>query len=147
MDLESEFAPSLLNSAVYLLQLIQQISTFAINYQGRPFREGIRENKGMWYGLLGVAFVAFSGATEFIPELNEKLRIVPLSTAFKVRMVITMVLDYVGCWAVEYGLKRVFSDFRPKDIAVRRPDQVRFEEERREREEKERLKKEEEAEE
>jgi cation-transporting ATPase 13A1 len=41
IDLEGEFAPSLLNSAVYLLQLIQQISTFAINYQGRPFRESL----------------------------------------------------------------------------------------------------------
>ena len=41
IDLEGEFAPSLLNSAVYLLQLIQQISTFAINYQGRPFREAL----------------------------------------------------------------------------------------------------------
>lgn len=34
IDLEKEFKPSLLNSAIYLLQLIQQISTFAINYQG-----------------------------------------------------------------------------------------------------------------
>jgi len=34
VDLEKEFKPSLLNSAIYLLQLIQQISTFAINYQG-----------------------------------------------------------------------------------------------------------------
>lgn len=43
IDLEGEFEPSLLNSAVYLLQLIQQISTFAINYQGRPFRENLSE--------------------------------------------------------------------------------------------------------
>lgn len=104
----------------------------------------------MYYGLIGVAFVAFSGATEFIPELNEKLRIVPLSLEFKCQMVGVMVLDYVGCWAVEQGFKAVFSDFRPKDIAVRRGDQVRFEEERRRREaeerEKERIKREEEGE-
>ena len=97
IDLEAKFEPNLLNTAIYLLGLSQQVSTFAINFQGRPFREGIRENKGMWYGLLGVAFVAFSGATEFIPELNEKLRIVPLSFNFKVRMVVTMLLDYGGC--------------------------------------------------
>ncbi|KAF1992171.1 cation transporting ATPase [Aulographum hederae CBS 113979] len=130
IDLEAEFAPSLLNSAIYLLNLIQQISTFALNYQGRPFRESIRENKGMYWGLVGVAFIAFSGATEFIPELNEKLRLVPFTTEFKVTMTAVMILDYAGCWIIEKGLKALFSDYRPKDIAVRRPDQIKAEEER-----------------
>ena len=139
VDLEGEFAPSLLNSAVYLLQLIQQISTFAINYQGRPFRESIRENKGMYYGLLGVAFVAFAGSTELVPELNEKLRLVPFTDAFKFTMTLTMVLDYAACWVIEKVLKRAFSDYRPKDIAIRRPDQDRRERERNEREAAEEL--------
>lgn len=123
VDLEGEFSPSLLNSAIYLLQLIQSISTFAINYQGRPFREGIKENKGMYYGLVGVAAIAFSCSTEFVPEINEKLRLVPFDDAFKSMLTITMILDFGGCWIVEKTLKRFFSDFRPKDIAVRRPDQ------------------------
>ena len=130
VDLEGEFEPSLLNSAVYLLQLIQQISTFAINYQGRPFREGIKENRGMYWGLVGVSFIAFSCSTEFIPEINEKLRLVPFSTDFKITMTAVMVVDYVGCYAVEKVLKAAFSDFKPKDIAVRRPDQIKAEEER-----------------
>lgn len=130
VDLEGEFSPSLLNSAIYLLQLIQQISTFAINYQGRPFRESIRENKGMYYGLIGVAAVAFSCSTEFIPEINEKLRLVEFTTEFKTIMTTVMVLDYAGCWIIEKTLKWAFSDFRPKDIAVRRRDQDKREEER-----------------
>jgi len=131
VDLEGEFEPSLLNSAIYLLQLIQQISTFAINYQGRPFRESIRENKGMYYGLLGVTFVAFSCATEFIPELNTKLKLVPFTMEFKVTLTVVMLLDFVGCWVIEKVLKNAFSDFRPKDIAIRRPDQIEVEETRR----------------
>lgn len=130
VDLEGDFEPSLLNSAIYLLQLIQQISTFAINYQGRPFRESIRENRAMYWGLVAVAAVAFSCATEFVPELNEKLRLVPFTTEFKVTMTAVMVVDYVGCWVVETVLKRVFSDYRPKDIALRRRDQVEAEENR-----------------
>ena len=130
VDLEGEFEPSLLNSAVYLLQLIQQISTFAINYQGRPFREGIRENRGMYWGLVLVSGVAFSCSTEFIPEINEKLKLVKFSDAFKFTMTTVMVLDYVGCYMIEKGLKWAFSDFRPKDIAIRRPDQLRAEEKR-----------------
>lgn len=130
IDLEREFKPSLLNSAIYLLQLIQQISTFAINYQGRPFRESIKENKGMYYGILLVTGVAFSCATEFVPEINEQLSLVPFTTEFKVTMCIVMVLDYVGCFAVEKTLKTLFSDYKPKDIAERRPDQLAVEKRR-----------------
>lgn len=135
VDLEGEFEPSLLNSAVYLLQLIQQISTFSINYQGRPFRESIRENKGMYYGLILTSGVALSCATEFIPELNEKMRLVPFSDEFKMTLTCLMVMDYAGCYAIEWVLKRYFSDYRPKDIAERRPDQLQREEERRDTEE------------
>lgn len=136
-DLEKEFEPSLLNSAIYLLQLIQQISTFAINYQGRPFRESIRENRGMYWGLVLVAGVAFSCATEFVPEINEKLRLVPFTSDFKVMITSVMIIDYAGCWIVEKGLKVLFSDYKPKDIAIRRPDQLKREEERKRAEEAE----------
>lgn len=63
IDLEAKFEPSLLNSGIYLLQLTQQISTFSINYQGRPFRESIRENRAMFWGLVGVGALAFSCAS------------------------------------------------------------------------------------
>lgn len=136
-DLEKEFEPSLLNSAIYLLQLIQQISTFAINYQGRPFRESIRENKGMYWGLVSVSAVAFSCATEFIPEINEKLKLVPFTTDFKIMITTIMAGDFIACYLIEKGLKFFFSDNKPKDIAVRRPDQLKREEERKKVEERE----------
>lgn len=91
----------------------------------------------MYWGLIACSFVAFSASTEFIPELNGKLRLVPFEPMFKVVLTGAMVADYCGCWVVEEVLKRAFSDFRPKDIAVRRADQVEREE-RRKREAKER---------
>ena len=124
IDLEAEFEPSLLNSAVYLLSIIQQVSTFAINYQGRPFRESITENKGMFWGLVMVSGVAFACSTEFIPELNEKLRLVPFTMEFKTMMTGVMVLDDGVCCAIEHGLKYFFSDLKARDIAVRRPEQL-----------------------
>jgi cation-transporting ATPase 13A1 len=97
IDLEAKFEPSLLNTAIYLLGLSQQVSTFAINFQvcvhffawpitacfqkGRPFREGIRENSTLWWGLVGASTVAFSGATDFIPELNRWLQIVEMESS------------------------------------------------------------------
>jgi manganese-transporting P-type ATPase len=80
IDLDAKFEPSLLNTAIYLLGLSQQVSTFAINFQGRPFREGITENSALYWGLLGAAAVAFSGATDLIPELNRPLQIVEMAT-------------------------------------------------------------------
>lgn len=138
VDLEGEFEPSLLNSAIYLLQLIQQISTFAINYQGRPFRESISENKGMYWGLILVSGVAFSCSTELIPEMNQKLGLVPFTNAFKTTITVVMALDYVACYVIEVGLKKLFSDFRPKSIAVRRPEQLKEEAERKNKERLER---------
>jgi manganese-transporting P-type ATPase len=132
IDLEGEFEPSLLNSAVYLMQLIQQVSTFAINYQGRPFRESIKENKGMYWGLLACTAVAFAGATEFSPELNEQLRLVKFSSEFKWTLTVLMVVDYCGCWVVEAVFKALFSDLKPKDISLRRPEQVEKDDKRRE---------------
>jgi manganese-transporting P-type ATPase len=136
VHITKEFKPSLLNSAIYLLQLIQQISTFAINYQGRPFRESISENRGMYWGLILVSGVAFSCATEFVPEINEKLRLVPFSDAFKFTLTSVMVADFAGCWIIEKVLKAAFSDYKPKDIAIRRPDQIAVEEARNEQERK-----------
>ncbi|KAL2156725.1 hypothetical protein VTH82DRAFT_1470 [Thermothelomyces myriococcoides] len=129
-DLEAEFSPSLLNSAVYLLQLIQQISTFAVNYQGRPFRESLSENKGMFYGIVGVTAIAFACSTEFIPELNEAMKLVPFKDEFKTTITTVMILDYVACYVIEVVLKYLFSDLKARDIAERRPEQLERERER-----------------
>jgi cation-transporting ATPase 13A1 len=119
IDLEAEFKPSLLNTAIYLLQLAQQISTFAVNYQGRPFREGITENRGMYYGLLGVGALALSGATEFVPELNEALKLVKMTDMFKFKLSSAMIFDLGVTWLIEIVLKTLYMDYKPSDIALR----------------------------
>jgi len=143
VDLEAEFTPSLLNSAVYLLQLIQQISTFAVNYQGRPFRESLSENKGMFYGIIGVTGIAFACSTELIPELNEQMKLVPFKDEFKTTMTAVMILDYVACWVIEVVFKWAFSDLKARDIAERRPDQLERERARKEIEMKNKMEEEE----
>ncbi|KAI5478803.1 cation-transporting ATPase 4 [Pseudohyphozyma bogoriensis] len=119
VDLEAKFSPNLLNSCIYLISLSQQVSTFAINFQGRPFREGITENSALYYGLLGVAGVAFSGASNFFPEFNRWLQLVDMETAFRTRMCITMILDYGGAWLADIVLKALFADNKPKEMVTR----------------------------
>ncbi len=83
IDLEAKFEPNLLNTAIYLLGLSQQVSTFAINFQGRPFREGIRENSALYWGLIGAEAVAISGATDLMPDLNRWLQIVEMANSVR----------------------------------------------------------------
>lgn len=119
LDLEKEFSPSLLNTGIFLIQLVQQVSTFAVNYIGAPFKENIRDNKGMFYGILGVAALAFSGSTEFIPELNEAIKFVKMSDEFKFKLTAAMVLDFGGAYMMEQGFKYFFMDGSAADIAGR----------------------------
>ena len=119
IDLDAKFEPSLLNTAIYLLGLSQQVSTFAINFQGRPFREGIRENPALYYGLLSASAVAFGGAMELVPEMNSWLQIVKMTFGFQVRLTLAMVLDFAGCWVVEVVCKHLFADLEPKPLVTR----------------------------
>ncbi|KAF9524952.1 endoplasmic reticulum Ca-transporting P-type ATPase [Crepidotus variabilis] len=119
IDLEAKFEPNLLNTAIYLLGLSQQVSTFTINFQGRPFREGIKENKSLYYGLLGASAVAFCGATDFMPEMNRWLQIVEMVDPFKIRLTLTMLIDFAGCWLIEVGCKYLFADLEPKPMVTR----------------------------
>jgi manganese-transporting P-type ATPase len=86
----------------------------------------------MYWGILGVTGIAFSCSTEFIPEINEKMKLVPFTSEFRYTLTITMIVDYLGCYMIEKVLKALFSDYKPKDIAIRRPDQLKIEEERKE---------------
>ncbi|TDL20605.1 endoplasmic reticulum Ca-transporting P-type ATPase [Rickenella mellea] len=119
IDLEAKFEPNLLNTAIYLLGLSQQVSTFAINFQGRPFREGIRENSALYWGLVGASAVAFSGATDFIPEMNRWLQIVEMQGFFKFRLTAVMIADFAGCWLVEVACKSLFANLEPKPLVTR----------------------------
>ncbi|KAG7095136.1 hypothetical protein E1B28_005917 [Marasmius oreades] len=119
IDLEAKFTPSLLNTAIYLLGLQQQVSTFAINFQGRPFREGIRENPALYWGLVGASAVAISGSTDFMPELNRWLQIVEMEDSFKIKLTLSMVIDFVGCWIIELGCKYLFANLEPKPMITR----------------------------
>ena len=84
----------------------------------------------MYWGIIGVSAIAFSCSTEFIPEINEKMRLVPFTADFKTTLTITMIVDYLGCFVIEKALKALFSDYKPKDIALRRPDQLAREQKR-----------------
>ncbi|ORX58242.1 cation-transporting ATPase [Hesseltinella vesiculosa] len=119
VDLEGEFEASLLNSGVYLIQLAMQVSTFAINYQGHPFRERIQDNKTLYYGLMSVGGIALAGAMELFPEVNEQINLVPFPSMFRDKLTLCMILDFGLSFIIEKVTKQLFADNRAKAIATR----------------------------
>ena len=73
----------------------------------------------MFWSIIGVTGIAFACSIEFIPELNEKLKLVKFTSEFQRVLTMTMLIDYFGCWFIEQGFKWAFSDNKPKEIATR----------------------------
>ncbi|PWN24374.1 putative SPF1-P-type ATPase [Jaminaea rosea] len=119
VDLEAKFNPSLLNSAVFLLNTLQQVNAVTVNFVGHPFRTSIRETPGLFYGLAGCAFLSVAGTLEIMPELNDWLQLVKLPGPFQVRLLAVMAVDYFGAMAIEWGAKALFADLEPKALIVR----------------------------
>ncbi|KAJ2721910.1 putative cation-transporting ATPase 1 [Coemansia sp. Benny D115] len=119
VDLEKKFEPSLLNTAMYLISLSQQVSTFVVNYQGHPFRESMKENKVFYRGLIGVGAIAVICATESMPDFNEYLKLVPMPDSFRDMLCIVMAVDFALAYAVEKACLFLFADYSAKPIARR----------------------------
>ncbi|CAG2189075.1 ATP13A1 [Mytilus edulis] len=83
VDLERKFSPSILNTTVYIISMALQVSTFAVNYRGKPFMESLTENKPLLYSLVfsGGAITALASGT--VPELTEQFELVELPTEFR----------------------------------------------------------------
>jgi magnesium-transporting ATPase (P-type) len=42
----AKFTPNLINTVVFLVQTMQQVSVLMVNYKGRPFQPSLTESKG-----------------------------------------------------------------------------------------------------
>jgi cation-transporting ATPase 13A1 len=114
LPVDAKFRPNILNSSVYLVSLIMQISTFAINYQGKPFREPITNNKAMLNSLVIVGGIAFAAAAEISPELNEWMQLVTFPDEFRTKLLLTMTADFGIAWIIEYISWSLFANNAPK---------------------------------
>lgn len=118
IDLEAKFTPNLINTGVFLLSLSQTVSTFAVNYIGRPWRESIPENKSLYYGLVSATAIAYLGVAQIEPQLNGWLKLVPLSRPYQLRLAATMLIDMVGSYALE-AFWWLFADVKPRPMIAR----------------------------
>lgn len=113
VDLEKKFEPSLLNGAVYLLSLSMQVSTFVINYQGRPFRENLFENKPLFYALSIVMTICVVAASDLSSDMRSWLNLVEFPEEYRNQLLKWIGIDFFGAMLIEFVANRLFADNRP----------------------------------
>jgi cation-transporting ATPase 13A1 len=76
VDLDGQFKPGMLNTVVFLVGGVQQVTVFFVNLQGRPFMTGVTENKPLLWSLAATFILTFMLASESVPGLNRYLQLV-----------------------------------------------------------------------
>lgn len=94
-----EFKPSLLNSVVFLVSAVQQVSVFVVNLKGPPFMGGLVENSPLLWSLTFTFVGTFMCASEYIPQLNSWLQLESFpSTSFRNMVLLYLACDVVGAF-------------------------------------------------
>lgn len=114
---QEKFSPTLANSAMFLLSTGLQSTTLIVNYVGRPFREGLVENRKLFASLLATLGIVAACTLEVSEDLNAKMELVPLPPAVKHRLLLVLAADFLVCFAVE---KAAFQAFVTERITPKR---------------------------
>jgi cation-transporting ATPase 13A1 len=102
-SLDEDFSPTLMNTIMFIYQMINQTITFVVNYQGEPFMENMSKNSGLkkfLYIIIGLTLVIIF---DLYPQLNETLELLPLpdDITYKCTLIGIMVVNYLLCYLLE----------------------------------------------
>jgi cation-transporting ATPase 13A1 len=102
-SLDDPFAPSLINTVIFIFSAINQTINFAVNYQGEPFMKNMSENiwlKRLIFFIVGITLIV---VFDLSMELNEALELVPLPSDmnYKIYFVVLLAADFVICFIFE----------------------------------------------
>ena len=108
--LDGLFEPGILNTCVFLVSSVQQVTVFFVNIQGRPFMTGITENRPLLWSLAGTFILTFMFASESVPQMNRYFQLVPFpDDSFRDFILIILVLDLVGTFLWDRLMRFIFA--------------------------------------
>lgn len=110
---DSEFHPNLVNTVSYMVGLMLQVATFAVNYMGHPFNQSIPENKPFLYALLGAVGFFTVITSDLFRDLNDWLKLVPMPRGLRDKLLIWAFLTFLVCYAWERLLRWAFPGKMP----------------------------------
>ena len=109
-ELDGLFAPGILNTVVFLVSSVQQVTVFFVNIQGYPFMTGITENAPLLWSLAGTFILVFMFASESVPQMNRYFQLVPFpDESFRNFILIILVLDLVATFMFDRLMKLIFA--------------------------------------
>jgi len=109
VNLDGQFEPGILNSVVFLVSNVQQVTVFVVNLQGRPFMTGLTENRPLLWSLLATFMLTFMFASESVPGLNKYFQLVPFpDDAFRNFIIKLLVGDVLICFLFDRAMKLLF---------------------------------------
>lgn len=108
-DVDGTFKPGILNSVVFLVSNVQQVTVFVVNLQGRPFMTGLTENRPLLWSLLATFILTFMFASESVPGLNKYFQLVPFPDEdFRNFIIKILVGDVTVCFLFDRAMKLIF---------------------------------------
>ncbi|CAK9170149.1 unnamed protein product [Ilex paraguariensis] len=110
---DSHFHPNLVNTVSYMVNMMIQVATFAVNYMGHPFNQSILENKPFLYALSAAIGFFTVVTSDLFRDLNDWLKLVPLPTALRDKLMLWAFLMFLGCYLWERSLRWVFPGKMP----------------------------------
>ncbi|KAG0458686.1 hypothetical protein HPP92_021814, partial [Vanilla planifolia] len=110
---DSEFHPNLVNTVSYMVNMMIQVATFAVNYMGRPFNQSISENKPFRYALFAALGFFVVITSDLFRDLNDWLKLEPLPEGMGVKLLLWAGLMFSGCYGWERLLRRAFPGKMP----------------------------------
>ncbi|KAF2535826.1 hypothetical protein F2Q68_00018910 [Brassica cretica] len=105
---DATFHPNLVNTVSYMVSMMLQVATFAVNYMGHPFNQSIRENKPFFYALIAGAGFFTVIASDLFRDLNDSLKLVPLPEGMRDKLLLWALLMFVICYSWEGFLRWAF---------------------------------------
>ncbi|VVC29292.1 P-type ATPase, transmembrane domain,P-type ATPase, phosphorylation site,P-type ATPase, cytoplasmic [Cinara cedri] len=117
-DIVEEFTPNIVNSAVFIISMALQISTFSVNYRGRPFMENLSENKPLLYSTIIQILVILCLSMGTIDVLNVQFEIIQFPYEFRLVLLSVLVLDCFGSFAVDRICLWLFGEGKLKKIPI-----------------------------
>lgn len=110
---DSDFHPNLVNTVSYMVNMMIQVATFAVNYMGHPFNQSISENKPFKYALFAAVGFFTVITSDMFRDLNDWLKLVPLPEGMRAKLMFWAILMFLGCYGWERLLRWAFPGRMP----------------------------------
>lgn len=85
--------------------MILQVNTFTANYTGHPFMQSLRDNRPMWYLVLGTYASLAVAASGLAPSFESWLQLAPFPEGFRGPLLAVLAADTALVFLVEGGTR------------------------------------------